>query len=153
MNSSKRTVTINRIFNVPIENVWNAWTQPEHLIKWWGPKGMTTKIIEHNCTINRKWKYAMLTPEGQKFIAQGEFTEIIEFKSIKSLASFKPMTDGVEIQSLFEIEGNKTQFTFHIIHPTEKIKMHQENMGLVKGWNSTFDRLSEFLLELNSQNK
>ena len=40
MDKSKHTVTIQRTFNAPIELVWEAWTQPKHIAKWWSPKGM-----------------------------------------------------------------------------------------------------------------
>ncbi|MBL4592965.1 MAG: SRPBCC domain-containing protein [Flavobacteriales bacterium] len=140
-----RTITINRTFNVPIELVWEAWTQPEHIAKWWSPKGMETKIIEHDFSVGGKWKYSMPMPNGQEFIADGEYIEIVELEKIISLANFIPMTEGVEIQSLFEEDGDKTNFTFNVIHPTEEYKIQQEKMGILNGWGSVFTRLDEFL--------
>ena len=150
MDKSNRTVTINRTFNAPIELVWEAWTKPEHIAQWWSPKGMETKVIEHDFSVGGKWKYSMPMPNGQEFIADGEYTEIIELERIISLANFRPMTEGVEIQSLFEKEGDKTNFTFNIIHPTEEYKIQQEKMGILNGWGSIFERLDAFLIELNS---
>ncbi len=149
MDKSKRTVTIKRTFNATIELVWEAWTQPKHIIKWWSPKGMDTKIIEHDFSIGGKWKYAMSMPNGKEFIAEGEYTEIVKFTKIISLANFKPMTEGVEIQSLFEKDGNKTNFTFNVVHPTEEYKIQQEKMGILNGWGSVFDRLDELLMNSN----
>ncbi|NQX98072.1 MAG: SRPBCC domain-containing protein [Flavobacteriales bacterium] len=145
-----RTITIKRTFNVPIELVWEAWTQPEHIAKWWSPKGMETKIIEHEFSVGGKWKYSMPMPNGQEFIADGEYTEIVELEKIISLANFRPMPEGVEIQSLFEKDGEKTNFTFNIIHPTEEYKIQQEKMGIMNGWGSVFERLDTLLTELNS---
>lgn len=154
MNKSNLITTISRTFKTPVENVWKAWTQPEFIVKWWGPKGITIIIKEFDFSINGAWKYEMLMPNnGQEFIAEGIFTEIEVFRRIASMASFKPMTEKVELEVLFNINEDQTEFTFNLIHPTEKDRILQENMGIVKGWNSTFDRLSEFLLELNSQNK
>ncbi len=150
MDKSKETITINITFNAPIELVWDAWSRPEYVIEWWGPKGMQTTIAEHNFDINRQWKYAMLTNNGQVFVAKGKYTEIIPFKKISSLASFEPMTENVEIESLFKEDDDKTYFTFNIIYPTEIERMQQEQMGVLKGWNSTFNRLNSFLLELNA---
>jgi len=150
MDKSKRTVTINRTFDAPIELVWEAWTQPEHIAKWWSPKGMKTKVIEHEFSVGGKWKYCMPMPNGQEFIAEGIYSEIIEFKKIASSANFKPMTEGVEIESLFEQDGNKTKFTFNVIHPTEEYKIQQEKMGILNGWGSVFDRLKDLLVELKN---
>jgi len=150
MDKSNRTVTINRTFNVPIELVWEAWTQPEHIAKWWSPKGMETKIIEHEFSVGGKWAYSMPMPNGQEFIADGVYTEIVFLEKIISTANFKPMTEGVEIQSLFEKDGDKTHFTFNVVHPTEEYKIQQEKMGILNGWGSVFERLEVLLTELNS---
>lgn len=150
MDKAKRTVTINRTFDAPITLVWEAWTKPEHIIKWWSPKGMETKIIEHNFKVGGKWKYEMPMPNGNSFIADGEYIEIVELQKIISLANFRPMTEGVEIQSLFEKNGDKTNFTFNVIHQTEEYKIQQEKMGILNGWGSVFERLDGLLKELNN---
>ncbi|WP_109301430.1 SRPBCC domain-containing protein [Aquimarina sp. AU474] len=145
MDKSNRTITINRTFNAPIELVWEAWTKAEHIVKWWNPQGSNTKIIAHTFKVGGKWKYAMPMPNGQDFIAEGEYIEIVELEKILSLANFRPMTEGVEIESLFKKKGDKTDFTFNVIHPTEAYKIEQEKMGILNGWGSVFNRLDEFL--------
>lgn len=142
---NKRTLSLSRTFNAPIELVWKAWTQPEHIAQWWGPKGMKTKVISHDFNVGGTWKYSMLMPNGDEFISEGVYIEIIEHKKISSSANFKPMTEGVEIQALFEKDGDKTNFTFNVIHPTEKYCQQQEKMGFMNGWGSVFDRLKEFV--------
>ena len=140
-----RTITINRTFNAPIDLVWEAWTQSKHIAEWWSPKGIKTKVIEHDFRVGGKWKYIMPMPNGQEFIAEGQYTEIVELERIISSANFKPMTEGVEIQSLFKANGHKTDFTFKVIHPTVEYKLKQEKMGIMNGWGSVFQRLSELL--------
>jgi len=142
---NNRVITIKRTFNAPINLVWEAWTQSKHIAVWWSPKGIETKVIEHDFKVGGKWKYLMPMPNGQEFIAEGAYTEIVEFKKIISSANFKPMTEGVEIQALFQADGNNTNFTFNVVHPTEEYKIQQEKMGIMNGWGAVFDRLSELL--------
>ncbi len=142
---NNRTITMKRTFNAPLALVWEAWTQAEHIAEWWSPKGVRTKVVTHEFKVGGQWKYIMPMPNGQEFIAEGTYTEIIEFKKIVSSANFRPMTEGVEIQSLFEPNGEKTDFTFHVIHPTEAYKIQQEKMGILNGWGSVFDRLDVLL--------
>ncbi len=144
---SNRTLTLERTFNAPINLVWEAWTQPEHIVNWWGPKGMKTKIIDHDFTVGGAWKYVMTMPDGNDFIADGTYLEIIEQEKIRTSANFKPMTEGVELQILLKKEGDKTNFTFHVIHQTEEYCKQQEKMGFYNGWGSTFERLNEYLIE------
>lgn len=142
---NKRTLTLNRTFNAPIQLVWEAWTKPEHIAAWWGPKGMETEVIKHEFNVGGAWEYAMRMPDGNKFISEGVYSVIVELEKIFSSANFKPMTEGVEIQALFEEQGDKTHFTFNCVHPTEEYCKQQEEMGFYNGWGSVFDRLGEFL--------
>lgn len=143
-----RTITIHRTFNAPLSLVWEAWTQPEHIAEWWSPQGVKTKVVEHNFEVGGKWKYIMPMPNGKEFVAEGKYTEIVEFEKIVSAANFRPMTEGIEIESLFRANGDKTDFTFNVIHPTEEYKIQQEKMGIMNGWGSVFDRLEILLKQL-----
>jgi len=146
--ASNRTLTLERTFNAPIELVWEAWTGSEHIARWWGPKGMETNVIEHDFKEGGKWKYVMLMADGNEFIAEGVYSVIVELEKIISSADFIPMTAGVEIQALFEENGDKTNFTFNVVHPTEEYCKQQEEMGFYNGWGSTFERLDTYLNSL-----
>lgn len=148
-SAESRTLTLNRTFDASIQIVWDAWTEPGHIAQWWGPKGMETTIVKHNFTIGGEWEYAMLMPDGSAFIGEGTYLDIIELEKIRSTANFKPMTEGVEIQAFFEKNGDKTNFTFNVVHPTEEYCKQQEAMGFKNGWGSTFDRLEEFITSLS----
>jgi uncharacterized protein YndB with AHSA1/START domain len=142
---SSRTLSIKRTFDAPLKLVWEAWTQPEHIANWWGPKGMKTKIVEHDFRIGGRWKYIMAMLDGSEFIGEGKYSLIVELEKVFSSANFKPMTEGVEIRAFFEDDGDKTNFTFNVIHPTEEYCKQQEKMGFYNGWGSTFDRLETFV--------
>jgi uncharacterized protein YndB with AHSA1/START domain len=145
---AKRILTLKRTFDAPVDLVWEAWTEPGHIAQWWGPKGMTVKVIEHNFKVGGKWKYVMPMPNGSEFISEGAYSEIVEFQKIFTSASFKPMTEGVELRAFFEKTGDKTNFTFSVVHPTEEYCRQQEKMGFYNGWGSTFDRLAAFVTAL-----
>lgn len=138
---TKRTVTINKTFDAPIALVWEAWTNPKHLAHWWGPKGMAIDIVEHNFVSDGHWKYVMPMPDGNEFISEGTYSEITPMTKIVTSADFRPMTEGVILEIILAENGDQTDFTFNVIHPTEEYKIQQEQMGIYNGWGSTFDRL------------
>ncbi|MGB5819395.1 MAG: SRPBCC domain-containing protein [Saonia sp.] len=142
---NNRTLTLKRTFDAPLKLVWEAWTRPEHIALWWGPKGMDVKVIEHDFKVGGKWKYSMTMPDGKEFITEGIYSVIVALKKIYSSADFKPMTEGVEIQALFEENGDKTNFTFNVVHETEEYCKQQEEMGFYNGWGSVFDGLETHL--------
>ena len=144
-DAANRTLTLERTFNAPIALVWEAWTNPEHVAKWWGPEGMETKVNKHDFRVGGAWEYAMTMPDGNVFIAEGVYKEIVEMEKICSTADFKPMTEGVEIQAYFEADGQQTKFTFKCVHETEAYCKQQEEMGFYNGWASVFKRLGEFV--------
>lgn len=147
-DASKRTLTLKRTFNAPIKLVWEAWTEPGHVARWWGPKGMEIKVVEHDFKVGGKWKYVMPMGDGKEFISDGIYLDIVEFKKIVSTANFKPMTEGVELRAEFRENGDKTDFTFSVIHPTEEYCRQQEKMGFYNGWGSAFDRLKNLISTL-----
>jgi uncharacterized protein YndB with AHSA1/START domain len=148
---SNRTLTLRRTFNAPVKLVWEAWTQPQHIAQWWAPKGMKVSVVEHDFKVGGKWKYVMPMPDGSQFISDGVYKVIVELEKIFSSANFKPMTEGVEIQALFERNGNKTNFTFNVIHPTEEYCRQQEKMGFYNGWGSAFDRMETLITSLTNK--
>jgi len=144
-NLQNRTLTIKRTFNAPVKLVWEAWTNPEHIAKWWGPKGMETTVVKHEFKVGGKWEYRMKMSDGNNFITEGTYSQIETLKKICSSADFKPMTEDVEIQAFFEDNGEKTNFIFNCIHKTEAYCKQQEEMGFYNGWGSTFERLDSFV--------
>lgn len=145
-----RTTTINKLLDAPIELVWEAWTKPEHIANWWAPKGMKLDIKKHEFRVGGDWEYSMLMPNGAEFSTDGKYILIEELSKIFSTANFRPMTEGVEIQSIFKKEGAKTQFTFNVVHDTEAYRIAQEKMGAMNGWGSVFENLNSYLGTLNS---
>jgi len=140
-----RTLTIEKNFNAPLHLVWDAWTQSEHIMKWWAPKGIDIKIIEHDFKIGGRWKYSAIMPDGNEYVTEGVYTEIVKLKKIVTIADFKPMTENVEIRVSFEADGEKTKFTFSVVHTTQEYCKQQEELGFYNGWGSVLNRLDEFL--------
>ena len=140
-NAKTRTLTLNKTFNAPVKIVWEAWTNPGHVIQWWAPRGMKIDVVEHNFKVGGRWKYTMPMPDGSLFISEGQYLEIEPFRKIVTTADFKPMTEGVELHVLFGEDGEKTNFTFSVVHATEEYCRLQEKMGFYNGWNSAFDRM------------
>lgn len=144
----KRTLTLERTFDAPLNLVWTAWTQPEHIAKWWGPKGMPVNVIRHEFKINGEWRYSMQMPSGGEFISCGVYSNIVEKELIETSANFYPMTEGVDMVMQFETQGDKTHFTFKVIHPTEEYCKQQEDMGFYNGWGSVFEGLNTYVSSL-----
>jgi uncharacterized protein YndB with AHSA1/START domain len=142
---SKRILTIKKTLNAPRKLVWDAWTNSDHIVRWWAPAGMKVSVVKHEFKVGGEWKYVMPMPDGSEFISEGVYSEIVPFEKIVTSADFKPMTEGVVLHVLFEEAGDKTNFTFSVVHPTEEYCKQQEKMGFYNGWGSAFDRMERSL--------
>lgn len=144
----KRTLTIKRTFDAPRKLVWEAWTKPEHIANWWGPRGMKTNIKRHDFRVGGEWEYTMPMPDGNEFVSYGKYARIEIPELIETSANFIPMTEGVTLIASFVDAGEQTEFTFKVIHPTEEYCKQQEKMGFYNGWGSVFEGLNTYLSEV-----
>ncbi len=147
-DETNRTLTLKKVFEAPIELVWEAWTNSDHIMQWWAPPGMKINMVIHEFKVGGKWKYSMPMPDGSQFISEGTYLEIEEYKKIVTTADFKPMTEGVELHVSFEADGDKTNFTFSVIHATEEYCKAQEKMGFYNGWGSALNRMESVIINL-----
>ena len=61
---SEREIVTTRVIDAPRERVFKAWTDPEHLAQWWGPKGFTNTFQEFDMRPGGAWRFVMPGPDG-----------------------------------------------------------------------------------------
>lgn len=150
----KLDLVLERIVDVKPEKVWKAWTQPEHLKKWFTPAPYKTI----DCTIDLRpggiFHTIMESPEGEKFPNAGCYLEVVENKKLVWTSALKPGFRPVpkpenKVEFLFtamillEPHGNGTKYTAIAMHASpEDAKQHDE-MGFQQGWGAALDQLVE----------
>jgi uncharacterized protein YndB with AHSA1/START domain len=148
-----KKIRVAREFNAPIEKVWKAWTDPDLLEKWVGPKPYTAITKIWDFTVGGIWLYAMVSPEGQKQWVYAEFTAIENGSAFSSIGMFgdddgNPVTDGPRSYrdtKFSSINGNKTKVDMVITFDDEAtIKMFVE-MGFKEGTTMSLNQLDELL--------
>ena len=75
-------IVISRVFNAPRELVWKAWTDPKHVVNWWGPRGFSTTIETMDVRPGGTWIHVMHGPDGAKYPNKSIFTEVVPFERI-----------------------------------------------------------------------
>jgi uncharacterized protein YndB with AHSA1/START domain len=66
-NIADREVVITRVFDAPRELVWEAWTNPKHADKWWGPSGFVNTTESMDFRVGGEWRYVMVGPDGTRY--------------------------------------------------------------------------------------
>lgn len=84
----KNVLTFTRIFDAPRELVWKAWTDPELVMRWWGPKNITTPVATIDLRVGGKYLYCMRSSDVQDFWSTGVFRKIVKPERIVITDSF-----------------------------------------------------------------
>lgn len=78
-------VVITRILNAPVATVWKMWTDPEEVVKWWGPADYTSPSAQVDLREGGSYVFAMRAPEyqgGEESFTSGEYKEIVPMKKL-----------------------------------------------------------------------
>ena len=65
--SKSNEIAITRIYDAPLRAVWDAWTDPKQVAKWWGPRGFTITTHSKDLRPGGSWKYTMHGPDGTDY--------------------------------------------------------------------------------------
>jgi len=141
--AAPRELTITRTFDAPRALVFKMWTEPEHMARWWGPRGFTTHSIEIDVRVGGAIRLCMRSSDGQDLWVNGVFREVVApERLVFTAANEVDNAETVITVSFAEVEG-KTLLTMHQTFPRLDI-----GRGAKEGWNSSFDRLVDHLAEV-----
>jgi uncharacterized protein YndB with AHSA1/START domain len=157
-NTESKEIVITREFQAPRQLVWDVWTKPEHIEKWWGPRGFTTRVTAMDFRAGGKWNYVMTGPDGMEYPVNGVFSEVTPPERIVTTDEFgddyeqrMPGVDlpkGLVATAVFDDLGTRTRLTLTTSHATVEDRKKHDAMGVVAGWNSSFDKMDEYLADI-----
>jgi len=84
--SGKQDIVLTRVFDAPIEAVWKAWTEPEQVMKWWGPTGFTSPSCKIDFREGGKFIFHMRAPKEMNhadFYTSGVYKKIVPAELIE----------------------------------------------------------------------
>ncbi|MEI6460087.1 MAG: SRPBCC domain-containing protein [Pseudomonadota bacterium] len=154
--------SFSRVFDAPRALVWKAWTTPEYVMQWWGPKGFTCPLCRIDLRIGGRFTYAMATPDGHIGYNGGEFRDIVLLERIVWLWHFadadgnrvSPANYGLPHEDRagnideirFEQDSNgQTKLTYTRNDPTAS---QEEKDGVAAAFEQIFDKLATVIAEL-----
>ena len=76
--TADRELVVTRVIDAPRRLVFRAWTQPEHIARWWGPQGFTTIHCEMDVRVGGAYRFGMRSPQGTEHWKRGVYREIVE---------------------------------------------------------------------------
>ena len=144
-NTTDRELTVTRVIDAPRELVFQAWTDPAHVARWWGPQGYTTQHCAMDIRPGGAYRFCMRSPEGTDYWKRGTYREIVAPERIVFTFAWEDASGrpGHEllVSVTFEDLGTKTRLTLHqaLFETVENRDSHQI------GWTSCLERFAEFM--------
>lgn len=143
-------LVLQREIDVPRELVWAAWTQPEHLVKWFAPAPWTITECEVDLRPGGMLRFVMRSPEGQDYPNVGCYLEIVPNERLvwtdALLPGYRPSEEPFFTAFLtLESRGSGTLYTAVAIHRDEASRKKHEEMGFHEGWGMVLDQLVAYV--------
>jgi uncharacterized protein YndB with AHSA1/START domain len=137
-----RQIVTTRIVSAEREEVWQAWTNPILLARWWGPRGFRNTFYEFDLRPGGVWRFIMHSPDGAHFPNESVFVEIVQPKRIvfRHLAP----VHGFLATAEFAEEGVGTAIRFSMLFPTVA-ECARSRRYAAQGNEENFDRLEALL--------
>jgi uncharacterized protein YndB with AHSA1/START domain len=138
------TLRVTRSFDAPLQRVFNAFTEPTELAKWWGPHGFTTPELELDLRVGGSYRFTMQPPDGEAFHLSGNYVEVQRPTRLSFTFRWdEPDSDDRETVVLLSLES---------IDATTKVSLSQGEFateGRLElhrgGWADSFEKLDAVL--------
>jgi len=155
----KGDLVITRLFEAPRERIWKAWTEPELLMRWWGPQGFTCPVARSDLRVGGTYLNCMRSPEGQDYWSTGVYREIVPPERLVCTDCFADgkgnvvpathygMSADFPLEMLvtvtFEEDAGKTRLTLRHagLPPGKDLEDCRE------GWSQSLDKLAGMLAQ------
>jgi uncharacterized protein YndB with AHSA1/START domain len=142
----KLDLVLERDIDVSRELVWTAWTEPEHLSKWFTPAPWTVTDCQIDLRPGGIFRTVMRSPDGKEFPNLGCYLEVVPLERLvwtdALLPGYRPSETPFFTAILtLEPRGNGTRYTAIAVHRDEAGRKKHEEMGFYDGWGKALDQL------------
>lgn len=142
--SADREIVSTRVFDAPRSKVFRAWTEAEHLSRWWGPKGFTNTFHEHDPRPGGAWRFVMHGPDGKDYRNESVYAEVVPGERIVFDHLNGPRYHAT---ITFADDGGKTRITWSMVFGSDsEYRAVKERAGI--GNEENLDRLEAELARM-----
>ncbi len=146
--SARPDMTIVRVFDAPRQLVWKAWTPPQHLARWFGPRDFTNPVCEADVRPGGTLRITMQGPDGTLYPMVAVYDEVVEPERLVWTTDVEH--DGnvsFEIRQVttFAERDGKTELTLHAFVVRSTPESADALGGMEQGWSQSLDKLDALL--------
>src|SRR3954462_5794530 len=145
-----REIVISRVISAPRDLVFEAFTEVQHLSRWWGPDGFTTTTRAFEFRVGGEWDFVMHGPDGTDYQEWITWREIVPPERIALLhGESRDDPNAFESVLAFELAGNETRIVMRTVFPTRELRDEAvEKYHAIEGGEQTLRNLAAYVAEL-----
>jgi uncharacterized protein YndB with AHSA1/START domain len=145
----KQEILVTRVFDASPKLVFKAYTDPDLIRQWLGPRRMTMTIKQMDVRPGGSWRYVHSDPEGNEYGFHGVFHAVVPHERLVQTFEFEGVPGHVSLDTaIFEAMDGKTKVTLQSVFQSVEDRDGMVASGMEEGMNEGLDRLDEVLKEL-----
>jgi len=145
-----REVVLTRVFDAPRRLVFDAYSKPELLKRWFGPRGWSLVVCEVDFKVGGGFRFVLRGPDGKDMGMRGVYREIVPPERSVHMESFDDYPGESQVTAVFIEEGGKTIMTATVLYPSKEVRDIVIKTGMEHGAAESYDKLAEMLETLST---
>ena len=143
---SERVIHVEREFDAPRDEVYAAYTDPQLIPEWWGPRGTTTSVDQMDVKAGGSWRFVVRNSDGSETGFRGTYREVTPPQRVVQTFEWEGMPGHVSVETAeFEDLGERTKVTTTTLFHTNEERDGMIGSGMEGGLNESYARLDELL--------
>ena len=146
---SDRELVLKRAFNAPARALFEVWTKPEHVRKWYGVRSTTVTVCDIDLRVGGAWRWVVTKPQGIEIAFSGVFLEIDPPRRLQRTERFEAMPGPGAIVTLsFDEKDGQTILTSHMLFESKQERDICLKSGMELGVRECYQKIDELLATL-----
>ncbi|HEV1998527.1 MAG TPA: SRPBCC family protein [Candidatus Dormibacteraeota bacterium] len=150
--ASDTELTMSRVFDAPRELVFRAYTDPELIMKWWGPRDTPGVVDRMDVRPGGTWRFVSNGPDGTEFAFNGVYREVMPPERLVNTFEYELFAGHISVETaVFEVlDAGRTRVNFHVQFDSVEDRDGMVSSGMERGWTESMAQLDELLETLQN---
>jgi len=143
--STDREIVMTRVFDAPRALVFDAFSKPELLKRWFGPRGWSMVVCEIDLRVGGGFRFVLRGPDARDMGMRGVYREIVPPERSVHMESFDDFPGESRVTAVFVEEGGRTTLMATVLYPSQEVRDAVIQSGMEHGAAESYDKLAEVL--------
>jgi len=140
-----REIAMTRVFDAPKQMVFDAFSKPELLKRWFGPRGWSLVVCDVDLRVGGGFRFVLRGPDGKEMGMRGVYREIAPPERSVHVETYDDYPGESVVTAVFTEQGGKTTLTATVSYPSQEVRDIVLKTGMEHGAAESYDKLAELL--------